>query len=478
MANIVKFNASSETRALRSGNFWLAPDGGINVQTWWSSVDPPGPTGYTVFLNKSANGPSMYQVDGGAGLISLTNRIKGGSPLSTAAECVDYYMTETDKMILNQNYGPLNTLGLQFAVDSRSTLSWNGISGTNVYDMSSGTKNSSPYIWTDPSWSDNLTALTICCLIRRKDSSGNTTYPIDKLNSSTSTAAFGLRLNTSDQLTWVGPGASTYTVLGTADFVTLVDERLTWVGLQFNSTEGGQAWLNGAATGSRAGAVTLGAGTGNLTLTQIPYSNSPCEIVQVAIYNRELSNVEMQANYQAMIAPPVGSWYGGGIVFATGISGSSAFVVANDASGSRVAQSASFPASFSITTAGDIQLSAANTNGIAAAATTAGVTVEAIDWALDLNSGGKTDWVLANFGAVLAISANVWKPNLLVGSVINGINYPAGSSIVLSNKSASSSFQGRALQTGSTPTNAVISTAASGLAFAVRAEDYGLVPYS
>lgn len=477
MANIVKFNASSETRALRSGNFWLAPDGGINVQTWWSSVDPPGPTGYTVFLNKSANGPSMYQVDGGAGLISLTNRIKGGSPLSTAADCVNYYMTETDKMILNQNYGPLNTLGLQFAVDSRSTLSWNGISGTDVYDMSSGTKNSSDYTWANPSWSDDgLTALTICCLIRMKESSGTTTYPINKLNTTFSNAAFGLRLNATNQLTWVGPGASAYTVLGLENFVTLVDERLTWVGLQFNSADGGRAWLNGGATGSRAGAGILGTGTGALTLTQIPYSNSLCEIVQVAIYNRELSDVEMQANYQATIAPPAGSWYGGGIVFATGISGNSAFVVANEASGSRVAQDAGFSASFSLTSEGDLWKSAANTNGILTAA--GAVDVPAIDWALDLNSGGKTDWVLANFGAVLAISANVWKPNLLVGSVINGINYPAGSSIVLSNKSSAASFQGRALQIGSTPTNAVIATGATGLAFAVRAEDYGLVPYS
>lgn len=463
MPNLIKYNASTESLALRKGNFYIGtgdvPKGPPN-NGWFNGIDPPGATAYTIYLNKSSDGPSIYQVGGGADIQSLASRISGQS-LTTDASAIDYFMATagTDRMIINRNIGPIVTNGLQFAVDERSTLCWNGISGTDVWSMAgNNAKNDTPYTWSNSnvsSWANSASALTVCCLIKLRSTPGSDVYPINKLNTTTANASFALRVNSSRQLTWLGPGASAYTPLGTLNFATLTQDQTAWVGLQFNSTTGGLAWLNGVSTGSRGGTGNLGNGTGDLSINQIPYSNSNCEIIQALFYNRELTDAEMYQNYQASIAPPVGSFYGGGIVFATLPSGTTgatgtAFIVANVDSSPRVAWTAAKSMSINrslSTVYGSLMgsngefYSKDNTDAIKDAY---GSDAPGIDWALGLNTGGYDDWSMANFGAAVAIHNNVWKPNLRVGSVFNETNFPPGAiqvtfstaSIQISNKGA------------------------------------------
>lgn len=493
MPNLIKYNTSTESLALRKGNFYIGtgdvPKGPPN-NGWFNGIDPPGATAYTIYLNKSSDGPSIYQVGGGADLQSLASRISGQS-LTTDAAAINYFMDSagTDRMIINRNIGPIVTNGLQFAVDERSTLSWNGISGTDVWSMAgNNAKNSSAYTWSNSdvsSWANSASALTICCLIRLRSTPGTDVYPINKLNSSTSTASFGLRVNSSRQVSWLGPGQSAYTTLGSSNFATLDQDTTQWVGLQFNSTTGGLAWLNGVSTGSRGGTGNLGNGTGNLSINQIPYSNSNCEIIQALFYNRELTDAEMYQNYQASIAPPVGSFYGGGIVFATEASGTTgatgtAYIVANVNSGLQQNQSGSFALMISANNPSFAAISASesNTTTLINTASSSGVTVAGASWARNLSEGGygAGSWSLASFGAATAIHNNIWKPSPGASSAINrfasGMTGP--DSVLCSNKSSNISTQGMNLNDSGRTSISAQPTSTSKVAWAVRSQTYSV----
>jgi hypothetical protein len=79
-----------------------------------------------------------------------------------------------------------------------------------------------------------------------------------------------------------------------------------WVALQYNSSQGGQAWVNGSKSGGRSG------NNGNLGPTTsttydinmyLPYEGSPIGtgyVSHILFYNRELSDAEMTKNYNAV----------------------------------------------------------------------------------------------------------------------------------------------------------------------------------
>ena len=103
MPNLIKYNSSTtEALALRKGNFYIGtgdvPKGPPN-NGWFNGIDPPGATAYTIYLNKSSDGPSIYQVGGGADLQSLASRISGQS-LTTDAEAIDYFMASAGRLAL------------------------------------------------------------------------------------------------------------------------------------------------------------------------------------------------------------------------------------------------------------------------------------------------------------------------------------------------------------------------------------------
>ena len=106
MPNAIKYNTSAETLALKKGNFWIGTGavgkGPTSTTGYWNGITPPS-GGYTIYLNKVSNGPSIYTVTSDGQLISLTNSIAGAS-YTTAQQCFDYYYGQTDKMCVYQDY--------------------------------------------------------------------------------------------------------------------------------------------------------------------------------------------------------------------------------------------------------------------------------------------------------------------------------------------------------------------------------------
>ncbi len=138
MPNPIKYSTSSETLALKKGNFWIGTGdvgkGPTSTTGFYNGITPPS-GGYTVYLNKASGGPSIYTVTNDAQLITLTNSIAGTS-YTTVNECLVYFAGQTDKVVLNRDYEGIVTDGLVLNLDAGFTPSYPK-SGSIWYDVGS-----------------------------------------------------------------------------------------------------------------------------------------------------------------------------------------------------------------------------------------------------------------------------------------------------------------------------------------------------
>jgi hypothetical protein len=142
MPNAIKYNVSAETLALKKGNFWIGTGdvgkGPTSSTGYYNGITPPS-GGYTIYLNKETGGPSIYTVNTEAQMVSLTNTI-GAQSFTTSGQCLNWFATQTDKMIFNRDYEPIVTNGLVLNLDAGFTPSY-PTTGTTWYDVSSGGNN-------------------------------------------------------------------------------------------------------------------------------------------------------------------------------------------------------------------------------------------------------------------------------------------------------------------------------------------------
>ena len=148
MPNAIKYSTSAQTLALKgngsvnSSNFWVAtgdvPKGTTVNTDYWNGITPPS-GGYTIYLNKATQGPSIYVATSDADLISITNKIAGSS-YTTVESCLNWFISQTDKMVLNINYPAIPTNGITFISDIGSTLSYpkNGYSSYSMDPTTNG----------------------------------------------------------------------------------------------------------------------------------------------------------------------------------------------------------------------------------------------------------------------------------------------------------------------------------------------------
>jgi hypothetical protein len=74
MPNAVNYNVSPQTQALKKGNFWIATGDVGKGAGYWNGITPPS-NGYTIYLNKSSNGPAIYTVSTEAQLTGLHQQL-------------------------------------------------------------------------------------------------------------------------------------------------------------------------------------------------------------------------------------------------------------------------------------------------------------------------------------------------------------------------------------------------------------------
>jgi hypothetical protein len=142
MPNSFKYSTDAQTLALKKGNFYIGTDdvdkGPTSTTGYWNGITPPA-GGYTIYLNKISNGPSIYTASNDSQLIDYTNTIAGTS-YTTVNECLNYFMGQSDKLITNKDYPAIITNGLVLNLDASYTPSYPK-NGTTWYDISSGGNN-------------------------------------------------------------------------------------------------------------------------------------------------------------------------------------------------------------------------------------------------------------------------------------------------------------------------------------------------
>ena len=155
MPNSIKYSASAQSLALKKGNFWIGTGdvgkGPTSTTDYYNGITPPL-GGYTIYVNKGSNGPAIFTAANDAALISLTNRIAGVS-YTIVGECFDYYLGQSDKLVLNFDYSSIITNGLICNLDAACCSSFPQ-TGTLWYDLSgnsnNGYLNSSQFVSASP----------------------------------------------------------------------------------------------------------------------------------------------------------------------------------------------------------------------------------------------------------------------------------------------------------------------------------------
>jgi hypothetical protein len=137
MPHAIKYTTGAETRIVKKGNFNVGigdiDKGPSGTTGFYAGITPPS-SGYTIYSSRSSTEFSIYVASNDAELITITNRMAQAS-YSTAQECLNYFTTQSDKMILTRDYETITTNGLTLYYDMSSVSSYTR-SGTTINDLS------------------------------------------------------------------------------------------------------------------------------------------------------------------------------------------------------------------------------------------------------------------------------------------------------------------------------------------------------
>lgn len=140
MPNAIKYSTSAQTLALKKGNYWIGTGdvskGPTSSTDYWNGITPPS-GGYTIYVNKASQGPSIKVAANDSQLIAFTNEIANAS-YTTVNQCFNYFAGQSDKMCFNRDYEAVITNGLIVNLDGgflpsypRNNNSWYDISGND-----------------------------------------------------------------------------------------------------------------------------------------------------------------------------------------------------------------------------------------------------------------------------------------------------------------------------------------------------------
>jgi len=329
MANGIKYSASAQTQALKKGDFWIAT-GDVGKGSDYYSEIPPSAGGYTIYLNKASGGPSIICPANDAQLIYWTKQISGNT-YATAAECLNWFAGQSDKMVFNRSYPAIVTNGLVLNVDAGFTPSY-PTTGSAWYDMSSagnnGTLTNSPIFNSADGGNITLDGIddyinlgnassirmgvsdfTISVWVKILTQNGAPTFRglITSKQAAAANAGYGFYWNNSEnKFLWsTANGSAASEIYSTNTFSSLIN---TWANIvmirQNGATKNGCFYINGTYESLASSATILNVDTANnmnLGNTADFYSAYWFKGTygSVQIYNRALSEAEVLQNYNA-----------------------------------------------------------------------------------------------------------------------------------------------------------------------------------
>ena len=133
MPNIVKYNLSTSPNSIQSGNFNIGVNNTpTNLSQFYTGICPII-GGYTIYINKASNGPSIYAPKNDTQLIEITNNLGGN--VTTAADALVWLTSQPNMTVLNSNYPSIVTSGVSLNLDASFVSSYPK-TGTIWYDLS------------------------------------------------------------------------------------------------------------------------------------------------------------------------------------------------------------------------------------------------------------------------------------------------------------------------------------------------------
>jgi hypothetical protein len=319
MPNLIKYSTSAQTLALKSGDYWIGtgdvPKGPTSSSDYWNGITPPS-GGYTIYLNKASQGPSIYTPLSDSDLIVTTNMIAQTS-FTTTTECFNWFNTQSDKMVFNIDYPPITTNGLILNVDAGFRPSYS-TSGVTWYDTSPNGNNMT--LTNGPTYSstgggtivfdgtddytqstmsvNSIVNVTIECWVNISSTSNKGAFV--KVGGGVNGYSIGVGGNTMDTL-----GNE---VIGLFPGIRWIDTNQTYgtgwkmVNLVLNASSVPSIYLNGTLLNSYSGAnpvtptagVYIGRTIGDEPSGARAFSGN---ISKVRIYNRALSSAEILQNF-------------------------------------------------------------------------------------------------------------------------------------------------------------------------------------
>lgn len=137
MPNSFKYSTGSETLALKKGNFYIGTGdvgkGPTSSTGYWNGITPPT-GGYTIYANKDTNGPSIFVANNDTQLINFAKGFSGQN-LTTVAQSLEWFATQTTYVCVNRDYESIITDGLVLNLDASFTPSY-PTTNTTWYDVS------------------------------------------------------------------------------------------------------------------------------------------------------------------------------------------------------------------------------------------------------------------------------------------------------------------------------------------------------
>jgi hypothetical protein len=324
MGNIIKYGGTSNG-SIKSGEFNIAVNGdGLNTASFYDGISPII-GGYTIYIDKASNGPSIYAPKDDGELIDITNRLGGN--VSTAGEALVWITSQSNMTVLNSNYPPIVTSGIVSNLDAsfvssypKTGTTWYDLSGnaysgatTNVgisynsgipgflnlndgYIENIGTTSSFSFI-------QNTAVFTISALVRLTDLSVSRSL-MSTFRNGPGERGFSLGYNTTgNSLEFQMTNGSNYIfsnlgsdffVANTWVFVTIVGDGSTIYYYKNGIFQTSSESLGTLSTGNSARILSIGKSEA------IP-NNWIGDISQTLIYNRALSSSEVLQNYNAIL---------------------------------------------------------------------------------------------------------------------------------------------------------------------------------
>jgi hypothetical protein len=159
--NVIRYSGNGLSGLLKKGNYYLGIDDTVNygpteTTDFWNGYTPPT-NGYTVYLNKTSQGPSIYAASNSSELIVFAKEV-GGTNINSEQDALDYFNGRSDVVCVNVNYPNIVTNGLSLFLDSGFIPSYKK-SGNTWTDLSFSGKNAT--LINSPSFIDSTQGLLL-----------------------------------------------------------------------------------------------------------------------------------------------------------------------------------------------------------------------------------------------------------------------------------------------------------------------------